>query len=109
MARVNVYIAKVTRSCDAGHTPSSSPAIAEPIAGVYEEVRARATCGFRRRNGRAEFSSNEARNRKKKRCRRRWKSRMRANEADIRRLDDLSPALGTLRLHLCSASYLILQ
>lgn len=85
--RLKAYIATLIRSCDAGHTPRKSPDSAAPTAGVYREVKPRLIRGLRRRKGRAEGSSNEARRRRKKRCRRRWNSRIRDNEADMRRWD----------------------
>jgi hypothetical protein len=82
-------MATLIRSCEAGHTPRKSPDSAAPTAGVYRDVKPRLMRGLRRRKGRAEGSSNEARRRRKKRYSRRWKSRIRESEADRRRCDAL--------------------
>ena len=82
-------MATLIRSCEEGHTPRNRPDSAAPIAGVYREVRPRLIRGLRRRNARADGSSNEARRRRKKRCNRRWNSKIKDNEADRRTLEAL--------------------
>ena len=102
-------MATLMRNCEAGHTPRKSPDSAAPIAGVYRDVKPRLMRGLRRRKGRAEGSSNEARRRMKKRYSRRWKSRIRESEADSRTCDALGLVFFWLGLlSLVSTMYKVL-